>query len=113
LLAAACLRKIRNDKYAAGVLIRTADGLLRERINMETEGEIFPDSWVRWELDLFRLATRQTTVVLRLDGNEVARINADTTGVEPDAGCVGILHRHGGLQITLHLDELRLTEMPR
>ena len=75
LLAAACLRKIRNDKYAAGVLIRSADGLLRERINVETEGEIFPDGWVRWELDLFRLATRQTTVVLRLDGNEVARIN--------------------------------------
>lgn len=114
LLAAACLRKnqIRNDKYAAAVLIRTADGLLRER-NVETEGEIFPDSWVRWELDLFRLATRQTTVVLRLDGNEVARINADTTGVEPDAGCVWILHRHGGLQITLHVDELRLTEVPR
>ena len=113
LLAAACLRKIRNDKYAAGVLIRTADGLLRERINVEKEGEIFPDRWVRWELDLFRLATRQTTVVLRLDGNEVARINGDMTGVEPDAGCVGILHRHGGLQITLLVDELRLTEVPR
>jgi hypothetical protein len=26
---------------------------------------------------------------------------------------VGILHRHGGLQITLHVDQLRLTEVPR
>jgi hypothetical protein len=43
----------------------------------------------------------------------VARINGDTTGVEPDAACVGILHRHAGLQITLHIDQLRLTEAPR
>jgi hypothetical protein len=113
LVAAACLRKIRNDKYVAGVLIRRADGLLRERINVEKEGEILPDTFVRWELDLFRLGTRQTTVVLRLNGKTVARINGDTTGVEPDTGCVGILHRHGGLQITLHVDQLRLTEVPR
>jgi hypothetical protein len=113
LLAAACLRKIRNDKYAAGVLIRSTDGLLRERINVENEGEILLDTFVRWEFDLFRLGTRQTTAVLRLAGNEVARINADTTGIEPDAGCVGILHRHGGLPITLHFDQLRLTERPR
>ena len=113
LLAAACLRKIRNDRYAAGVLIRSVDGLLRERINTEKEGEILPDTFVRWELDLFRLGTRQTTAVLRLDGKTVARINGDTTGVEPDTGCVGILHRHGGLQITLHIDRLLLTEAPR
>jgi hypothetical protein len=113
LLAAACVRKIRNDRYAAGVLIRSVDGLLRERINVEKEGEILPDSSVRWELDLIRLGTRQTTAILRLDGSEVVRINGDTTDVEPDAGCVGILHRHGGLQITLHVDQLLLTEMPR
>jgi hypothetical protein len=113
LLAAACLRKIRNDKYVAGVLIRSADGLLRERINVEKEGEILPDTFVRWELDLFRLGTRQTTAVLRLNGKTVARINGDTTGVEPDTGRVGILHRHSGLQITLHVDQLLLTEAPR
>jgi Peptidase family M23 len=113
LLAAACLRKIRNDRYVAGVLIGSVDGLLRERINVEKKVEILPDSWVRWELDLIRLGSRQTTAVLQLDGNEVARINGDTTGVEPDAGCVGILHRHGGLQISLHVDQLRLTEAPR
>jgi hypothetical protein len=43
----------------------------------------------------------------------VARINGDTTSVEPDTGCVGILHRHSGLQITLHVDQLLLTEAPR
>jgi hypothetical protein len=59
------------------------------------------------------IGTRQTTAVLRLDGNVVARINGDTTGVEPDTGCVGILHRHSGLQITLHVDQLLLTEAPR
>jgi hypothetical protein len=40
-------------------------------------------------------------------------INGDTTNVEPDAACVGILHRHNGLQITLHVDQLLLTEALR
>jgi hypothetical protein len=111
-VAAACLRKIRDDEYVAGVLIRSADGLFRERIDVN-EGEIFRDSPVRWELELLRLGTRQTTAVLRLDGNVVARINGDTTSVEPDTGCVGILQRHSGLQITLHVDQLFLTEAPR
>ena len=112
LVAAACLRKIRNDEYIAGVLIRSTDGLFRERIDVD-EGEIFRDGPVSWELELLRLGTRQTTAVLRLKGNVVARLNGDTTGVEPDTGCVGIMHRHSGLQITLHIDQLRLTEAPR
>ena len=112
LVAAACLRQIGNDKHVAGILIRSADGLFRERIDV-TEGQISTDSRVRWELELLRLGTRQTTAVVRLDGNVVARINGDTTGIEPDTGCLGILHRHSGLQITLHVDQLRLTEAPR
>lgn len=112
IVAAACLRKIRNDKFVAGVLIRSADGLFRERIDVN-EGEIFRDAPVRWELDMLRLGTRQTTAVLRLNDKVVARINGDTTEVEPDIACVGIMHRHSGLQITLHVDQLRLTEAPR
>jgi hypothetical protein len=111
-VAAACLRKIRDDEYVAGVLIRSADGLFRERIDV-SEGEIFRDGPVRWELELLRVGTRQTTAVVRLNNNVVARINGDTTSVEPDAACVGILHRHSGLQITLHVDQLLLTEAPR
>jgi hypothetical protein len=112
MVAAACLRKTGDDEYVAGVLIRSADGLFRERIDVN-EGEIFRNRSVQWELDVVRLDTRQTTVVLRLDGNVVTRVNGDTTGVEPDTGCVGILHRHSGLQITLHVDQLRLTETLR
>ena len=112
LVAAACLRKIRSDEFVAGVLIRSADGLFRERIDV-SEGEIFRNGPVRWELELLRVGTRQTTAVVRLNNNVVARINGDTTSVEPDAGCVGILHRHSGLQITLHVDQLLLTEAPR
>ena len=111
-VAAACLRKVRSDELIAGVLIRSADGLFRERIDV-SEGKIFRDGPVGWELELLRLGTRQTTAVLRLDNNVVARINGDTTSVEPDAACVGILHRHSGLQITLHVDQLLLTEAPR
>jgi hypothetical protein len=86
--------------------------LFRERIDVH-EGEIFRDAPVRWELELLRVGTRQTTAVVRLRNNVVARINGDTTSVEPDAGCIGILHRHGGLHITLHVDQLLLTEATR
>lgn len=111
-VAAACLQKIRNNEFATGVLIRSADGLFRGKIDVK-EGKIARDVSASWELDLIRVGTRQTTVVLRLSNNVVVRINSDTTSVEPDAACVGIAHRYSGLQITLHADELRLTEAPR
>jgi hypothetical protein len=53
LVAAACLRKTRDDEYVAGVLMRSGDGLFRERIDVN-EGEIFRGGRVRWELDLLR-----------------------------------------------------------
>lgn len=109
LVAAASLRKIKGDKFVSGVLIRSKDGLFRERIDVR-EGEIFRNGWIGWQLDLLRLGTRQTTAILRLDDNVVARINGDTSGIEPDTGCVGILHRYSGLEITLHIDQLHLTE---
>jgi hypothetical protein len=112
LVAAACLRKIRNNEFVTGVLIRSADGLFREKIDVD-EGKIVRNVSARWELDLVRLGTRQTTAVVRINKNVIARINGDTTSVEPDAGCVGILHKHSGLEITLHIDQLRLTEAPR
>lgn len=112
LIAAACLRKIRDDKFVTGVLIRSGDVLFREKIDV-TEGEISLAKAIRWELDLLRLGTRQTTAVLRLGDNVIARIDGDTTSVEPDNACVGILHEHSGLRITLDIDELGLTEAPR
>jgi hypothetical protein len=74
---------------------------------------VFRDGPLRWELDLLRLGTRQATAVVRLKNNVVARINGDTSDVEPDTACVGIVHRHRGLQIVLHVDQLFLTEAPR
>ena len=112
LVAAACLRRIGGEQFVAGVLIHSAAGLFRERIDV-SEGKIFRDTPVTWKLDLLRLGTRQTTAVVRLNNNVIARINGDTTSVEPDAACAGIVHRHRGLQITLHVDRLRLTEEPR
>lgn len=112
IVAAACLRRIGLDQYAAGVLIRSLDGFVRERIDV-IEGTVGRQEWVRWELDLLRLGTRSTTVVLRVDRNVVARVGGDTSGIEPDTACAGILHRHGGLRVTLHLDRLLLTEAPR
>jgi hypothetical protein len=112
LVAAACLRKITDTEFAAGVLIRSTEGFFRERLD-QIEGKVIRNVPARWELDVTRLGTRQTTAVIRIDGNVIARINGDTTSVEPDAGCVGILHKHGGLQVTLHIDQVRLTEAPR
>ena len=111
LVSAACLRKVGSD-YFAGVLIRTASGMFRELIGID-EGRIAIGQAVKWELDLLRLATRQTTAVVRVNHKVIARLNGDTTSIEPDAAYAGILHRHGGLQITLHLDQLALTEEPR
>ena len=111
-VAAACLRKIRNDEFVTGVLIRSADGLFREKIDVD-EGKTVRNVSARWELDLIRLGTRQTTAIVRINKNVIARINGDTTSIEPDAACVGILHGHNGLQVKLHVDQLRLTEAPR
>ncbi|MGB7069894.1 MAG: M23 family metallopeptidase [Pyrinomonadaceae bacterium] len=112
LIAAACLRRTTDDRFVSGVLIQIADGLYRERIDL-TEGEIQLNSPIRWELELLRLGTRQTTVVLRLNGNVVSRVNGDTACIEPDTGFVGILHRYKGVNITLHVDQVFLTEEPR
>ena len=111
-VAAACLRKVTSDELVAGVLIRSADGLFRERIDV-SEAKISGNRQFRWDLELLRLGTRQTTDVLRMDNKVVARVNGDTTSIEPDAAGVGILHRHSGLRITLHIDQLLLTEAPR
>jgi len=51
---------------------------------------------LRWSLDLIRLGTRQTTAVVRINKNVIARINGDTTAVESDAACVGIMHTPAG-----------------
>ena len=111
-VAAACLRKIRNDEFVTGVLLRSADGLFRGKVDVD-EGKIARNVSARWELDLIRLGTRQTTAIVRINQNVIARINGDTTSVEPDTGFVGIFHRHSGLRVTLHVDQLRLTEAPR
>jgi len=110
-VAAAVLRKFRNNQFVGGVVIRSADGLFREKIDV-AEGIISPGAFVRWEFELIRLGTRQTTAILRLGTQVVARINGDTTRVEPEAGCVGIFHGLSGLQVTLHVDQLFLTEEP-
>src|SRR5215510_9781082 len=112
IIAAAVLRKISNTKFIAGVLIRAEDGFFREKIDV-TEGAVLTGAFTRWELELIRIGTRQTTAILRFGNNVVARINGDTTSAEPDTGIVGILHSHSDLKLTLHIDQLFLTETPR
>ena len=112
LVGAASLRNIGSNKFIAGVLMRSSEGLFREKIDV-IEGEVLLGSVVRWELDLSRLGTRQTTAVVRLNSGVIARIDGDTSIVEPDRAVAGIMHRFSKLQITLHIDQLALTEEPR
>jgi Peptidase family M23 len=113
LVAAMCLRRIHSGKLVAGVLIRSEDGMFREKVNV-VEGQVAATDEHGWELELLRIGTRETTAVLWLDSTvEVARINGDTAKVEPDRAYAGILHRHNNIAVTLHLDELLLTEAPR
>jgi len=112
LVAAMCLRRIHSGKLVAGVLIRSEDGMLRERINV-IKGQLAPTDKKRWELELLRIGTRETTAVLWLNDTEVGRTNGDTTNVEPNRAYAGILHRHSNIAVTIHLDELLLTEAAR
>ncbi|AGB24076.1 metalloendopeptidase-like membrane protein [Mycobacterium sp. JS623] len=115
IVAAACIRKVptdAGDRFVAGVVIRGTDGFFRQRIDV-VEGLLSENVLVRQELELVRIGTRQTTAILRSGSKVVARINGDTTTVEPDACSVGILHRHNGLEATLHFDQLLITEAPR
>jgi len=110
IVAAACVRRLRSGEFVAGVLMRSAGDLSRESIDVSQHVPL--NAPARWDLALLRVGTRQTTAVLRLNSRVVARVNGDTTSVEPDTAFVGILHRHGGLRMTLHVDQLRLTEAP-
>jgi murein DD-endopeptidase MepM/ murein hydrolase activator NlpD len=109
IVAAACLQKLEKDRLASGVLIRGKDGTFRKRIDVQ-QGRIEPRTEHLWQLELLRIGTRQTTAVVWLDHQPVVRINGDTTSVEPDYACAGVLHEHSGLSVALHLDQLRLTE---
>jgi hypothetical protein len=73
-------------------LRRAQAALFRERVDV-IEGKIYVHIAAKWSLELLRIGTRQTTAVLRLNHQVVARVNGDTT--------------------RLHLVQLRLMEVPR
>jgi hypothetical protein len=115
IVAAACIRKVRTDageKLVAGVVIRGSDGFFRQRIDV-VEGVVTENIPIRQELELVRIGTRQTTAILRWGSHVVARINGDTTSVEPDSCSVGILHSYESVEATLHFDQVLVTEAPR
>jgi hypothetical protein len=112
LVAAVCLRRIHTGKLVGGLIIRAEDDMLREKI-VVTEGQVGPTDKHEWELQLLRIGTRETTAVLRRNNEFLLRINGDTSEVEPDRAYAGLLHPHGNIPVTLHLDKLSLTELPR
>jgi hypothetical protein len=104
-VAAACLRRIATDQFHRRRRHIAAEMACSwERINV-SQGGALTGSPVIWELELLRLGTSRPPPSCRLKRKVVARINGDTTSVEPDSTAfVGIPASHSGLQITLHVD---------
>ena len=111
LVAAAVMRRIHSGDIVAGLLIRAEDGMLRERIDVDDD--VVAGTASSWELELLRVGTRETTAVLWLNRSRISQLDGHTTTLEPDHACAGVLHRHAPLPVTLHFDDLYLTEALR
>jgi hypothetical protein len=70
--------------------------------------------WRRWRLEVLRIGTRESTVVLYLDVDgkteEQTRRDWDSTASEPTALRAGIASSSAGAKATVLVDELRVTE---
>lgn len=105
--------RIHNDAgmLRAGLVARDADNTLRTRDGPAT---IALGTWRKWRLELLRLATRETTAILYLNGggrmSEQARLDWDSTAHEPSIVRAGIGFSSLGAAATILADELRLTE---
>ena len=105
--------RIRNvdGELLAGLVVRNADGTL---ISKNADTEIETGAWRQWRIELLRLATRETTAILYLDENgrarEQARLNWDTTCIEPTRLRAGIGFSSPGVRARVALDELWITE---
>jgi hypothetical protein len=106
--------RIRNaaGTFRAGIVARDADGSLNQKLEDAKISAtiIVPGIWRPWRLHLLRIGTREATAVLYLNDEEVARVNWDSTALEPLALRVGIGRLSAGSATTVLVDELRLTE---
>lgn len=91
----------------AGIIVKKPDGTLK---GSDSPALIEKGGWRKWKLHLLRIATRETTAVLYLNGKEKLRVNWDSTTYEPLKLRAGIGLLSAGAAATVMTDELRVTE---
>lgn len=105
--------RIRNEGglLLAGIVANDLDGDLKV---VNSSAHIEAGVWRRWGLHLFRIGTRETTAVLYLDeGDELveqARVNWDSTALEPLVVRAGIASSSPGAEVTIWADNFLVTE---
>jgi hypothetical protein len=99
------------DMFRVGLVARGSDDTLRAKDGPAT---IDLGAWRKWRLEILRLATRETTAILYLNGvgsmSEQVRLDWDSTAHEPSSLRFGIGFSSLGAAATILADELRLTE---
>lgn len=68
------------------------------------------DVWRKWRLHISRLATREATAVLYIDGREVSRLTFDNTGHVINRFRGGLALTDRGVTATARVDNLRVSE---
>ncbi len=100
--------RIRNSgPIVAGIAARRPNGTTTGKDSSEVIGT---GTWRKWTLRLLRVATRETTAVLYLDGQETTRFTWDSTGYEPLTFRVGIGQSFSQVRATLNTDGVLVTE---
>jgi hypothetical protein len=80
-----------GDSFRAGIIVKNPDDTVSPS---NSAAVVAKETWRRWKLHLLRIGTRETTVVLFLDGDEKLRINWDSTTHEPRKLRAGGCHSH-------------------
>jgi hypothetical protein len=113
LSVAARIIRHKGGLLLAGIVVNDRDDGLNRA---DSSAVILLNEWRRWRLHLLRIGTRESTAVLYLDNDGVleerARLNWDSTAIEPAVLRTGIGLSPAGAKATVLVDELRVSEFP-
>jgi hypothetical protein len=101
--------RIRNTgtSLVAGLAAKKPDGTLT---GISSSVVVSTGAWHKWTLTVLRVATRETTAVLYLDGVEATRMDWDSTVYEPLSFRAGIAYSSTGATGQVYADDVRLYE---
>lgn len=96
LSVAARIRRVAS-RLRMGLVARRQDGTLTSE---DSESAVTLDAWRLWRLHVRRIGIRETTAILSLGSSEQARLNWDTSAVNPRAIRAGISRLSAGATAT-------------